>query len=141
PGKRDAAALLAAVRHVLRLDEDLSDFYRVAAGDPELAWAATGAGRMVRSQTVFEEVVKTICTTNCAWSGTVRMVTALVEGLGVPSAGVPNRHSFPTPDAMAQADDGFYGCVVRAGYRGPYLRKLATDIAEGRVDLETLAHP
>jgi len=62
PATLEAAELLAAVRHILRLDEDLSEFYAIAAADPELAWAAAGAGRMVRSQTVFEEVVKTICT-------------------------------------------------------------------------------
>src|SRR5207302_8824999 len=56
PTKHEAAELLAAVRHILRLDEDLSEFYSLAAADPELAWAATGAGRLVRSQTVFEEV-------------------------------------------------------------------------------------
>ena len=72
---------------MLRLDEDMSAFYAVAAADPELEWVAAGAGRMLRSPTVFEDLVKTICTTNCAWSGTVRMVSALVEHLGAPSAG------------------------------------------------------
>ncbi|MFL5847427.1 MAG: hypothetical protein ACJ76R_00615, partial [Solirubrobacteraceae bacterium] len=62
--------------HMLRLDDDLSGFYARAAEDPDLAWAAHGAGRLLRSPTVFEDVVKTVCTTNCAWSGTVRMVTA-----------------------------------------------------------------
>jgi 3-methyladenine DNA glycosylase/8-oxoguanine DNA glycosylase len=75
-------AALDAVRHVLRLDEDLSAFYELVLADDELSWARTGAGRMMRSQTVFEDVVKTICTTNCAWSGTVRMVNGLVDGLG-----------------------------------------------------------
>ena len=37
---------------------------------------------MVRSPTVFEDVVKTICTTNTSWGGTTRMVNALVEHLG-----------------------------------------------------------
>ena len=54
PGARAAAALLDAVAHVLRLDEDLSPFYALAAADPELAWATQGAGRLVRSPTVFE---------------------------------------------------------------------------------------
>ena len=66
--------ILSNVGHVLRLDEDLSSFYAAASEDPDLAWAATGAGRMLRSATVFEDVVKTICTTNCAWSATERMV-------------------------------------------------------------------
>jgi len=59
PAKADLERLRARVAHVLRLDEDLTPFYEVAAKDPDLAWAAAGAGRMIRSPTVFEEVVKT----------------------------------------------------------------------------------
>jgi 3-methyladenine DNA glycosylase/8-oxoguanine DNA glycosylase len=139
PRAREAASLVAAVRHILRLDDDLSGFYGVAAADPELAWATAGAGRMVRSQSVFEEVVKTICTTNCAWSGTGRMVTAIVGELGAEAPG--GRHAFPTPVAMAEAGEDFYRDVVRAGYRGPYLRSLATSVAEGSLDLEEVRHP
>ena len=78
PGPRQAAALLETVRHVLRLDEDLSRFYALAAADPDLAWATAGAGRMLRSPTVFVDVFKTSCTTNCSWAATERMVGALV---------------------------------------------------------------
>jgi len=143
PGARQAEGLLAAVAHVLRLDEDLSGFYAQVAADPHLTWAAAGAGRLIRSPTVFEEVVKTICTTNCAWSGTVRMVGALVEHLGEAAPGAPADgplgRAFPTPAAMAEADESFYRDVARAGYRGAYLRTLATDVASGRLDLEELA--
>jgi 3-methyladenine DNA glycosylase/8-oxoguanine DNA glycosylase len=142
PSERRREQVAAAVAHVLRLDEDLSGFYALAASDPDLAWAAAGAGRMVRSPTVFEDVVKTVCTTNCAWSATVRMVGALVEHLGEPAAGVrgdgPFGHAFPTPAAMAEADEGFYRDVVRAGYRGAYLRSLAASVADGSVELEEL---
>jgi N-glycosylase/DNA lyase len=130
-------AVLDGVRHVLRLDEDLSGFYERVLADGDLSWAATGAGRMMRSQTVFEDVVKTICTTNCAWSGTVRMVTGLVEGLGEQAVG--GGHAFPTPTAMAEVSDAFYTDEVRAGYRGAYLRALAADVASGALDLEALA--
>ena len=126
--------LLAVVRHMLRLDEDMSAFYAVAAADPDLEWVALGAGRMLRSPTVFEDLVKTICTTNCTWSATVRMVTALVRELGEGGA-------FPTPAAMAAAGDDFYVGVAKTGYRGPYLRSIAADVAEGRLDLEALADP
>jgi 3-methyladenine DNA glycosylase/8-oxoguanine DNA glycosylase len=140
-----ARAIEAALAHVLRLDEDLSPFYALAARDPELAWATSGAGRMVRSATVFEDVVKTICTTNLAWSGTVRMVSALVEHLGERAPGAPDSgpygRAFPTPAAMAEAGENFYRDVARAGYRGAYLRSLAESVAAGEVDLEGLARP
>jgi len=132
-------AVLAQLRHMFRLDEDLSAFYAVAREDPQLAWAAAGAGRMLRCPTVFEDVVKTICTTNCAWGGTVRMVTALVEHLGV--AAPTGGRTFPRPAAMAEAGEDFYRDVARAGYRGPYLRTLAGDVASGALDLEQLNDP
>jgi 3-methyladenine DNA glycosylase/8-oxoguanine DNA glycosylase len=127
-----AQRTVPVVRHMLRLDEDLSRFYALIADDGELAWVAQGAGRMLRSPTVFEDVIKTVCTTNCAWSGTVRMVTALVEHLGI------DGRTFPSPAAMAQAPGEFYTDVARAGYRGPYLRAIAASVADGTLDLEAL---
>ena len=142
PSETLAHELLARVAHVLRLDEDLSDFYERVRDDPDLSWAAAGAGRMMRSATVFEDVVKTIATTNCAWSATVRMVGALVEHLGESAAGAepdgPHGRAFPTPEAMAAASEDFYKDVVRAGYRGPYFRSLAESVAVGELDLEEL---
>jgi N-glycosylase/DNA lyase len=138
-GSGPSAGALEAVRHILRLDADLSAFYAVASADGDLTWAASGAGRMMRSPTVFEDVVKTICTTNCAWSATVRMTTALVEHLG--SEAPDGRRAFPTAVAMAEAGEDFYRDVVRAGYRGAYLRSLALSVAEGVLDLEALNDP
>jgi 3-methyladenine DNA glycosylase/8-oxoguanine DNA glycosylase len=137
PADRDA--LLRQLRVMLRLDEDLSRFYALVRDDEQLAWAAAGAGRMLRAPTVFEDVVKTICTTNCAWGGTVRMVTALVEHLGerAPTGG----HAFPSPAAVAEAPEAFFRDVARAGYRGAYLRALAADVASGALDLEALDDP
>jgi 3-methyladenine DNA glycosylase/8-oxoguanine DNA glycosylase len=123
---------LAVVRHMLRLDEDLSRFYALVDGDPDLAWVTAGAGRMIRSPSVFEDVVKTVCTTNCTWSSTVRMVTALVEHLGI------DGRTFPSPQAMAEAPADFYRDVARAGYRGPYLQAIAAGVADGTLDLEAL---
>jgi 3-methyladenine DNA glycosylase/8-oxoguanine DNA glycosylase len=141
-GQAQERAVVEGVRHLLRLDQDLSALYELLAADADLSWAVTGAGRMMRGQTVFEDVVKTICTTNCAWSGTVRMVGALVRELGEPARGEPadTEHcAFPTPPSMAAADAAFYKDVVGAGYRGPYLRTLATAVADGALDLESLA--
>ncbi|MPZ69861.1 MAG: Fe-S cluster assembly protein HesB [Actinobacteria bacterium] len=142
PSKTDAAALETAVAHILRLDQDLSLFYEMVKADPELSWAGRGAGRMTRSATVLEDLVKTVCTTNCTWSATVRMVTALVEHLGTPAPGAPpdgpQGRAFPSAEVMAGADESFYREVVRAGYRGPYLAALARSVATGELDLEAL---
>jgi 3-methyladenine DNA glycosylase/8-oxoguanine DNA glycosylase len=138
-GAKAARDLTAAVHQILSLDEDLSEFYALVANDRDLSWASCGAGRMLRGQTVFEDVVKTICTTNTAWSGTRKMAAALVDNLGMEAPG--GGRTFPTPQAMAEVDVAFYREVVRAGYRGPYFRQLATDVAEGTIDLEALHDP
>jgi len=138
-GDRIARSLGATIARMFRLDEDLSPFYVLARGDPDLSWSEAGAGRMLRAPTVFQDVVQTICTTNTAWSGTRKMTAALVKNLGVEAPG--GAHAFPTPEAMAEKDEQFYREVVRAGYRGAYLKQLATDVAAGVVDLESLNDP
>ncbi len=99
PGCEEGERLLAAVRYVLRLDENLSLFYEMAARAPELSWATRGAGRMIRGATVFEDVIKTFCTTNCAWSATIRMTNALVEHWvrRPPEPPRPDRGDAPSP--------------------------------------------
>ncbi len=137
PSSREASEIEARVRFILRLDQDLSDFYSLVKDDPQLAWAASGAGRMTRSASAFEDVIKTICTTNCTWSATERMVAALVSELGTEDDG--GRKAFPGPAAMASADEAFYKEVVRAGYRGPYLRSIAEMVAGDHLDIEEIA--
>ena len=135
-GKQAANAVLNQVRHILRLDDDLKPFYQTMKGDPEFAWVSIqGAGRMLRSPTVFEDLVKMICTTNCSWALTEKMVTGLVENLGRKSS---NSHrTFPTPEAMALMPEKFYVKEVRAGYRAGYLKELADRVASGELDVES----
>lgn len=136
PSATASTELLRGAAWLLRLDADLSSFYALVAQDPDLGWVARGAGRMARSASSFEDLIKTICTTNCAWSATVRMTTALVEHLGEPAVGGGN--AFPTPAAMADAPEEFYRDVVRAGYRAKSLRGAARLVADGLLNLEAL---
>ena len=58
-GVRVRDSLAATIRHMFRLDEDLSVFYTLVSEDGDLSWSAIGAGRILRAPTVFEDVVKT----------------------------------------------------------------------------------
>lgn len=134
-GKADIARVTRDARHILRLDDDLQPFYLATAGDPEFAWIGMqGAGRMLRSPSVFEDLVKMICTTNCSWALTQKMVTGLVENLGRESD--DGRRSFPAPQTMAAKPLEFFVEVVRAGYRAPYLKELAERVAAGELNVE-----
>ena len=133
--KRSEAKVISDIRHCLRLDDEMQDFYDSVAKDAEFAWIAqTGAGRLLRSPNVFEDLVKTICTTNCSWALTDKMVNALVNELGERTAN--GEQSFPTPEAMASVDEAFYREKIRAGYRAPYLKELADRIVAGEVNLQ-----
>jgi 3-methyladenine DNA glycosylase/8-oxoguanine DNA glycosylase len=135
-GNRAVEKAVQDVRHMLRLDEDLAEFYEMMSEQEEFAWIERqGAGRLLRSPTVFEDAVKAIATTNCSWALTVKMVKGLVENLGVETD--DGRRSFPTPRAMAEAPLSFYNEVMRAGYRAPYFKELAERVADGELDAES----
>jgi N-glycosylase/DNA lyase len=134
-GQPAAKRVVNDVRHMLRLDDDMGEFYRLVAEDGDFSWIPKqGAGRLLRSPTVFEDLVKMICTTNCSWSLTKKMVTGLVESLGRESD--DGRRTFPTPEAMALMPLKFYVNEVRSGYRAAYLKELADRVASGELDVE-----
>ncbi len=134
-----AKKVVRDVRHMLRLDDDMGNFYGRMASEPEFNWIPKqGAGRMLRSPTVFEDLVKMICTTNCSWALTQKMVTGLVENLGRESN--DGHRTFPTPEAMALMPEKFYSNEVRAGYRSSYFKELADRVASGELDVESWLH-
>jgi N-glycosylase/DNA lyase len=133
--KSEGAKVIRDARHILRLDDDLQPFYVSIVEDPEFSWIGVqGAGRMLRSPTVFEDLVKMICTTNCSWALTVKMVTGIVENLGRESD--DGRKSFPAAEVMAAMPLKFFVDEVRAGYRAPYLKELADRVARRELDVE-----
>jgi len=132
----DLDGVKADVRHILRIDEDLTEFYSRIEQSKAILWVKrNGAGRLLRSSTVWEDLVKTICTTNCSWSLTRIMVANLVDKLG--EQGNDGRRSFPTASAMAEMPESFYRDEIRAGYRSPYFIELAQSVASGKTDPES----
>ena len=126
----DRSEIPNKVRHILRLDDELREFYDGFCNENELEWVRRrGAGRLLRSPTVFEDLVKTLCTTNCSWGLTKKMVSNLVEFLG-------NGSHFPTAESMAAPDEKFYRDVIKAGYRSPFFVELARSVASKSLDPE-----
>jgi 3-methyladenine DNA glycosylase/8-oxoguanine DNA glycosylase len=134
-GKKAAAKIIRDVRHMFRLDDDMAEFYQAMSGESEFAWIASeGAGRLLRSPTLFEDLVKMICTTNCSWALTEKMVHSLVNELG--SESNDGRKSFPAPALLAQQSEKFFREKIRAGYRAPYLKELAQRVSSGALNVE-----
>ena len=79
--RRDLDEAAGLVRRWLSLDWDPARAIASArAVDPEAAEVIkNGGGRLLRCSTFYEDFVKTVCTIQIAWSGSLRMVLALVE--------------------------------------------------------------
>jgi N-glycosylase/DNA lyase len=127
----DKSPILEQVKHILRFDDDLGEFYEEFCSENELNWVrAKGAGRLLRSPTVFEDLVKTMCTTNCSWTLTRNMVSNLVDQFGGGS-------TFPSAEAMASQNEKFYREKIKAGYRSPFFVELAESVASNALDPES----
>lgn len=112
----------AAVRRMLRLDEDLTAWF---ANNP--AARRDGFGRLFRSPTLFEDMVKTITGCNVAWPNTMRMNRLLCKHLG--------QGAFPTPDQLARMTPSELKTKTKVGYRADRLIRLARQVARGELDL------
>lgn len=129
----DRAAARAAVRRMLRLDEDLTALWTLCLSTPSRRWVAErGGGRLMRSPTVFEDLMKLLFTTNCSWAATRGMTRRLVDALGAPTPG--GKKAFPSAARCAAEAPAFYRDVVRAGYRAQACAELATAAVEGAVE-------
>lgn len=131
PGsRRDRAAVRAQVTRMVALDVDLSELHAACAQLPALAWApVSGGGRLLRSPTVWEDLAKTLATTNCSWALTRSMVRRLVDSLG--AVGPVSERAFPNADAVADAGVAHLRDEVRAGYRAEAFVRLAGSVADG----------
>jgi 3-methyladenine DNA glycosylase/8-oxoguanine DNA glycosylase len=126
------------VRWMLGLEQDLSSFYDLADKEPKLRRMRTHSqGRILRSPTFFEDVLKTMLTTNTTWGGTKRMLQNLVEQFGEPLPAEPARHAFPTPHRLSASTEAELRSVTRLGYRSPYILELAQHTASAELDLES----
>ncbi len=149
---KQRAEIKAIVRRMFRIDEDFSEFYALCEKRRGGHWKqAAGLGRLLRSPTVFEDVVKTICTTNIQWGGTKRMLQELVVEFGEPFLGEPfpgrswsgqeTLRAFPTHQAIAAVAEKAFLRRVNMGYRSPYIHRLARQVTSGELDLEGLLDP
>ena len=139
-GTDDRRAIRAQCRDMLALDDDLTELHAACRRSPQLAWAAElGVGRLLRSPTVFEDLTKTLATTNCSWALTRLMCRRLVDSLG--ERGANGETAFPTAEAVAAAGVAHFTDAVRAGYRARAFVELAERVASGELPVESWRDP
>ena len=96
--RRDLDEAAGLARRWLSLDWNPTEALAAARETDPLAAETieNGGGRLLRCSTFYEDFVKTVCTIQIAWSGSLRMVLALVEaGEGL----------FPTPVRVLELGD------------------------------------
>ena len=143
--KKERREVAEKVTWMFGLDMDFSPFYAAARGEPKLRRLKKLAlGRLLRSPTLFEDVIKTILTTNTLWGATKNMTAKLVGELGAstsPTASLSEeikRKAFPAPEAIAASSPEFLREKIRVGYRAGAIHELGVRLASGTFDLEAL---
>lgn len=122
-------AAKAAISRMLRLDEDhahISGFHKI---DPR--WKKSGRGRLMRSPTFFEDVIKTVTSCNVTWPSTVNMNTRLCQALGDRS--LSGGFAFPTPERIARTRPTTLRARCGVGYRDQRIVDLAKMFVRGEI--------
>lgn len=131
----------ARVRRLFRLDDDQEAVQSVLARDPLVASAMRRwpGLRLLRLEP-WPTLASFICTAHANIPRITRMVEALAQALGEPvDFRGKRRWRFPSPQAVAQA--GEHGLrSLGLGFRAKYLWGTACLLAQGKVDLDALAH-
>ncbi len=133
-GKGDRAELVRQITRMLRLDEQpavLAAFHRLDG-----RWKRLGSGRLFRSPTMWEDVVKTVTSCNVAWPNTMTMNARLCEvyGAAVPGSGVGAKGlAFPTPETIARQRPLSLRTRCRVGYRDARIVALAKMFVRGEI--------
>ncbi len=126
----------AGVTRMLRLDEPaetIAQFHKV-----DKRWKKSGRGRLFRSPTLFEDIVKTVTSCNVQWPSTVHMNRRLCEVLG-------DKHdaggTFPTSAKIARTRPSTLRARCRFGYRDARTVELAKLRRRGAIDEAWLEDP
>ena len=125
-GWRDARPPVGVLRRVLALDDDVEPLWRACDAVDGLAWVrATGTGRVLRSPTVWQDVVGALAQVRSSYRGAQARMRALVGD-----------RSFPAPGEVAARRQ-----LPGWGLREPWLRALAAAVDAGSADPERWLDP
>ncbi|MGQ0628741.1 MAG: DNA-3-methyladenine glycosylase family protein [Phycisphaerales bacterium] len=124
---RERNAARDQVSRMLRLNEDAKEIRGFHALDPR--WRASGRGRVCRSPTFFEDVLKTVTSCNVTWPSTVSMNRRLCEHFG---ARAPSGlRAFPSARTIARLRPATLRARCGVGYRDARIVELARMFVKG----------
>jgi len=140
------AKVQQALTRMLRLDESATTIASFHALDAR--FAASGRGRLMRSPTLHEDIIKTVTSCNVTWPSTVQMNLRLCEVLGARVASVAKVkqvHGFPAAAKLAAVAPAALRARCRVGYRDARIVELSklmcTAPRHGGIDAAMLEDP
>lgn len=128
-GDRDV--LKGQIKRMFCLDQDFTEFHNICRNIPDLNFVHTeNCKGMLRSPNAFEDLIKTICTTNCDWRNTKKMCSALCSLDG---------GNIPTPKEILRYNEPALSKLVPLGYRAKTVLEVSRLTDEGKLDLDKWA--
>ena len=124
------------VSFMFSVDDDLRKFYSIIEEDPVLKYAKEDLYglKIQTAPTFFEGIVIGFCLVWTSFQRAVRMIDGLVRNFG-PRMG--EEYAFPSAKELARASiDELKG--LKLGFRAERIKWLSTQVAQGKLDLETL---
>ena len=113
------------------LDNDFSDFHILCKKHSTLKFVyENNCKGMLRSSTAFEDLIKTVCTTNCDWRNTKNMCNALCN---------LDSGNFPSPKDILKYSPGKLSKIVPLGYRSNTVHQISKMTLEGEVEFDKWA--
>ena len=130
--RTDKAQAVTMLRRMLHLDgagsrDAIRAFHKI---DPR--WKASGRGRIFRSPTFFEDLVKTVTSCNVTWAVTVTMNRRLCEVINL---------GFPRPAQLARRRAAQLRSRCSVGYRDVRLIELGKMAVRGELDADWFEDP
>ncbi len=126
--KKERAEASRLLSRMLRLeDPGVAEFHRL-----DKRWKRSGRGRLFRSPTFFEDLVKTVTSCNVTWPSTMTMNVRMCEVLNP---------GFPSPRQLARTRPATLRARCSVGYRDVRLVELAKLVASREVDPEWFEDP
>lgn len=137
-GRAVRIELARRARRMLKLDQDLGEFYALCRREARLKVVPRlGLGRLLRGSSLFEDLVKTIAWSNTTWTQAVRMIRRIGD-LGDPCPVHPALRAWPGPERIREAGRPYLEKEARLGYRAPFILELAERVVSGNLDLEQI---
>ncbi len=129
--KGEIQDLESKILRMLCLRLDYSEFHSLCKNDPNLRFVHDEKfGGLLRGETLFEDLIKTVCTTNCDWRNTKKMCEALCQ---------INHGCFPTPKMLLEFSEKKLSCKAPVGYRARTILEISRLIADEALPLEEWA--